>query len=347
MGLLASTFLAIILSSLLSPSPFENFPIKSTAMAVYTPVSETQLAPLLDSLNLGQAKELTPIKGGIENTNYFLTTEKGQFVLTLFERLSFEQLPFYLNLMKHLALKGIKVPDPIVSPSGDIVFSLNEKPAAIVSRLKGKSELNPGTMHCQMVGSMLARTHLAAQDFKYEQPNLRGLDWWTKTAPQVLPHLDSARQEFLISELAFQHHAASLSAYKALPKGPVHADLFRDNVMFEQTELSGFFDFYFAGIDTWVYDLAVCLNDWCIDLQTGQWNTELLHSFLSAYQKERPLERCERQMLNPMLRAAAFRFWLSRLWDFYLPRKASLLQPHDPTHFERILRERVLSHLSL
>jgi homoserine kinase type II len=117
--------------------------------------------------------------------------------------------------------------------------------------------------------------------------------------------------------------------------------------MFEGDELSGFFDFYFAGTDHWLFDLAVCLNDWCIELQTGKWRTELLLAFLSAYEKVRPLEPSERRMLNPMLRAAAFRFWLSRLWDFYLPRQATLLQPHDPVHFERVLRERALNPVSL
>jgi homoserine kinase type II len=316
-------------------------------MAVYTTVSEAQLAPLLVSLNLGQAQELTPIKGGIENTNYFLTTEKGQFVLTLFERLGFEQLPFYLNLMKHLALKGIKVPDPVLSTSGDIVFLLNEKPAAIVSRLKGQSELSPGTLHCQMVGAMLARTHLAGQDFQYEQLNLRGLDWWTKTTPQVLPHLDKERQEFLISELAFQQHAVTLSAYKALPKGPVHADLFRDNVMFEDSELSGFFDFYFAGVDRWLFDLGVCINDWCVDLDSGVLERVRFEAMLHAYQQVRPLSAAERAMFNPMLRAAALRFWISRLWDFHLPREASLLQPHDPAHFERVLEQRLYDPVTL
>jgi len=316
-------------------------------MAVYTPVTEAQLAPLLDYLNLGSALELKAIKGGIENTNYFLTIPEGEYVLTLFERLTSEQLPFYLNLMKHLAHKGIKVPLPLTSSRNEIVFQINDKPAAIVSKLEGQSELSPNIKHCELVGSMLAQMHLAGKDFEFEQPNLRGLRWWNETTPQVLPHINEHQQDFLKSELAFQNHIATLSAYAALPVGPVHADLFRDNVMFKDSELTGFFDFYFAGIDHWVYDLAICLNDWCINHESGQWHIELFHAFFDAYQKVRPLENCERKMLNPMLRAAAFRFWLSRLWDFHLPREASLLQPHDPNHFERVLLERASSPVSL
>jgi len=316
-------------------------------MAVYTQVSESQTQPLLEALGLGVLQALNAIKGGIENTNYFLNTTRGEFVLTLFERLSKEQLPFYLHLMKHLAHKGIAVPEPLTSHNGNIVFTLNDKPTAVVTKLSGQSELNPTSKHCEMVGSMLARMHLAGKDFSLEQPNLRGLPWWNETVPQVLPHLSSVQSDFIISELAFQNHLSTLSVYASLPRGPIHADLFRDNVMFDGSELTGFFDFYFAGVDTWIFDLSVCLNDWCINMDTGEWRQDLLNSFLNAYQSVRPLERSERALLNSMLRAAAFRFWLSRLWDFYLPRKASLLQPHDPSHFERVLFQRVNAPLSL
>jgi homoserine kinase type II len=169
---------------------------------------------------------------------------------------------------------------PLTSSRDEIVFQINDKPAAIVSKLEGQSELSPNTKHCELVGSMLAQMHLAGKDFLFEQPNLRGLRWWNETTPLVLPHINERQQEFLKSELAFQNHIATLSAYAALPVGPVHADLFRDNVMFKDSELTGFFDFYFAGIDHWVYDLAICLNDWCIDHDSGQWHKELFHAFL-------------------------------------------------------------------
>jgi homoserine kinase type II len=315
-------------------------------MAVFTEVSESQATELLQSLNLGKLTGLRGIQGGIENTNYFATTDKGEYVLTLFERLNFEQLPFYLHLMKHLAERGIPVPDPAPNRDGDILHTLNGKPAAVVNKLEGKSQLAPMNAHCAGVGGMLARMHLAGADYRRSQPNLRGLPWWNETVPVVLPYLTLDQAALIRSELAFQNHTATSSAYAALPRGPVHADLFRDNVMFNGEHLTGFFDFYFAGVDTWLFDLAVCLNDWCIDLSSGQHEAERAKAMIDAYQQVRPLSSAERQMLPAMMRAGALRFWISRLWDFHLPREASMLMPHDPSHFERIVRER-LAHAIL
>ncbi|HSV44845.1 MAG TPA: homoserine kinase [Ramlibacter sp.] len=318
-------------------------------MAVFTEVSEDQARALAQSLGLGELQALRGIQGGIENTNYFLTTSAGEWVLTLFERLTHAQLPFYLHLMKHLAQHGIPVPDPQTAPAdpkgraggGEILHTVCGKPAAVVNRLQGHSELAPTATHCAAVGQMLARMHLAARDFGMSQPNLRGLPWWNETVPLVLPHLDAAQSLLLRSELAFQNHVAAGSVFAALPRGPIHADLFRDNVMFHEGRLTGFFDFYFAGVDSWLFDIAVCLNDWCIDLETGAPDAARSRAFLDAYGAARPLGAAERQLLPAMLRAAALRFWISRLWDFYLPREASLLKPHDPTHFERVLRQRL------
>jgi homoserine kinase type II len=290
---------------------------------------------------LGELVSLQGISGGIENTNYFASTASGDYVLTLFERLNHAQLPFYLQLMKHLAGQGIKVPMPQADLQGSILFTMCDKPAAVVERLQGNSELNPSAAHCQAVGDMLARMHLAGASFDLAQPNLRGLPWWNETAPIVLPYLTPEQTALLASELAFQNHVAASSAYRALPCGPVHADLFRNNVMFEGDALSGFFDFYFAGVDNWLFDIAVALNDWCIDLDTGAFDAPRLAAMLDAYQAVRPLQAAERQLLNPMLRAAALRFWISRLWDFHLPREASMLQAHDPNHFERVLQQRI------
>jgi homoserine kinase type II len=194
---------------------------------------------------------------------------------------------------------------------------------------------------------MLARMHLAGEDYNRSQPNLRGLVWWNETAPVVLPFLNEAQASLLQSELAYQNHIAQGAAYQALPKGPIHADLFRDNVMFQDDALTGFFDFYFAGVDAWLFDLSVCLNDWCIDLNSGQHLPERAQAMLDAYQSVRPLRPAERQLLPAMLRAGALRFWISRLWDFHLPRDAAMLKPHDPTHFERVLRARSNSPLKL
>jgi homoserine kinase type II len=314
-------------------------------MAVFTEVSQDEAGALLRALKLGELRALRGIQGGIENTNYFVTAEQDgtthEYVLTLFERLGFAQLPFYLHLMKHLAQHGIPVPDPAADRNGDILHTVCGKPAALVDRLPGHSELAPTPAHCAQVGAMLARMHLAARDYNRQQPNLRGLPWWNETVPVVLPYLQPAQAALLQSELAFQNHVASGSAYAALPRGPIHADLFRDNVMFEDGRLTGFFDFYFAGVDTWLFDIAVCLNDWAIDLATGRHDAERARAFVDAYCGVRPLAAAERQIFPAMLRAGALRFWISRLWDFHLPREAALLKPHDPGHFERVLRERV------
>jgi homoserine kinase type II len=310
-------------------------------MAVFTEVSDEQARELLHRLQLGDLVALRGIEGGIENTNYFLTSERGEFVLTLFERLTAQQLPFYLHLMKHLAHGGIPVPDPCADASGDILHTVCGKPAAVVNKLRGKSQLAPQAVHCAAVGGMLARMHLAGRDFERRQPNLRGLPWWNDTVPLVLPHIGAQQAALLRAELAYQNHVAAGAAYAALPRGPVHADLFRDNVMFDGEELTGFFDFYFAGVDTFLFDLAVCLNDWCIDLLTGQHDPDRATQMLQAYQAVRPLTAAERELLPAMLRAGALRFWISRLWDFYLPREASMLKPHDPTHFERVLQGRI------
>jgi homoserine kinase type II len=194
---------------------------------------------------------------------------------------------------------------------------------------------------------MLARMHLAGEDYNRSQPNLRGLAWWNDTTPVIRPYLNEEQDRLLQSELAFQNHIAKSAAYQALPKGPVHADLFRDNAMFEGEKLTGFFDFYFAGNDAWLFDLSVSMNDWCIDLNSGEHAPDRALAMLNAYQEVRPLRPAERQLMPAMLRAGALRFWISRLWDFYLPRDAAMLKPHDPTHFERVLRARLTSPFKL
>jgi homoserine kinase type II len=320
-------------------------------MAVYTPVTLAQAKPLIQKLGLGHVVALKACSGGIENTNYFVTTElngqQQEHVLTLFERLSAEQLPFYLQLMGHLAHKGIPVPNPVADAKGQVLHKLKDKPAALVNKLSGKNQMQPQPVHCAAVGAMLARMHLAGQDYPAQQPNLRGIDWWRETVPVVMPFLATAQVDLLRSEMAYQEHIAVQPAYLGLPRGPIHADLFRDNVMFDGDALTGFFDFYFAGVDTWLFDLAVCLNDWCINHDQGTHHPEQAAAMMDAYQSIRPLTGNERTMLPAMLRAAALRFWISRLWDFYLPREASVLKAHDPAHFERVLHHRAVQPFSL
>ena len=306
-------------------------------MAVYTPITAQQAQTLLDDLALGQLIRLQGIQGGIENTNYFVDSERGSFVLTLFERLTHAQLPFYLALMRHLAEKGVAVPAPHANAAGQILHTVAGKPAALVDKLAGASQLKPQAVHCAAIGRALAQLHVAGADFPLQQPNLRGLQWIAQTVPVVQPYLNPEQTQLMQSELSAQQTLAASSAYASLPRGAVHADLFRDNALFVGEQLSGIFDFYFAGTDTYAFDMAVCLNDWCIDLSTGQDDAQRAAAFVQAYEAVRPLTAAERELLPALRRLGALRFWTSRLWDFYLPREAEVLQAHDPKHFERVL----------
>jgi homoserine kinase type II len=314
-------------------------------MAVYTVVTEEDARALLHRLGLGGLAGLQGISAGIENTNYFVDSESGRYVLTVFERLRADQLPYYLYLMKHLAGHGIPVPDPQADESGELLFSMRGKPAALLTRLPGSHRLAPDLHHAQQVGALLARLHLAGQQFTLEQPHLRGLAWWCETVPVVQPHVDAGRAALLDEELAYQQAVADSPVGRGLPRGPIHADLFRDNALFNgvpgQETLTGVLDFFFAGTDALLFDIAVCLNDWCTDLDSGRLDELRAQAFVAAYDGERHLTAAELMLMPAMLRAAAFRFWLSRLWDLALPRDAVVLAAHDPAHFERVLRERI------
>ncbi|MBU3725359.1 MAG: homoserine kinase [Burkholderiaceae bacterium] len=316
-------------------------------MAVFTPVSEGSLQVLLNRFDLGQLVGFEGIASGIENTNYFVDTTSGRFVLTLFEKLTAEQLPFYLGLMRHLADRGVACPRPMADRSGSILHTCEAKPASLATRLKGQWQPDPTPAHCRILGAAIAASHLAVMDYQGSQPNLRGLSWWQQTVPQILPFLNSDQANLLKNELKAQTDFMATAAAKHLPRGAVHADIFRDNVLFEETaagpELGGFIDFYFAGVDHFVFDLAVAVNDWCIthDAQDrGELLTEHRDALLSGYESIRPLSDVERDAWPMMLRAAAYRFWVSRLYDWYLPRNATMLTPKDPGHFERLLRTR-------
>ena len=303
-------------------------------MSVFTPVSEADLAQWLRNYSLGALKVSEPIEAGIENTNYFVTTTQGRYVLTLFERLPAEELPFYLQLMAHLARHGIPCPAPIADLSDRYLGVLNGKPAALVTRLPGRSLQDPHPAHCAELGALLARMHLAGRSYSAFLENPRGPRWWRLAARDVAPFLDDAKRKLLEAELAFQ----SEQRFPDLPRGPVHADLFRDNTLWEDGRISGVVDFYFAGVDCFLYDVAVCANDWCLDGAGLQ--AERLRAFLGAYNAVRPFTAHERAAWLAMLRAAALRFWLSRLYDLYLPRPGMLVHAHDPEHFRRILEAR-------
>lgn len=313
-------------------------------MAVYSPVSEQQLHDFLAAYPVGQLLEFRGIDSGIENTNYFVQTSSGHYVLTLFERLSAAQLPFYLNLMHHLASVGIPCPMPIASKLGQTLSILNGKPAALVSRLPGEAQMHPNPAHCNQLGGVLAQMHLASRSFTQTQPNLRGLTWWRNTAPKIAPLIPRRSAALLQDELAVQTTFASSASYARLPSTAIHADLFRDNVLFTRSdhslEVGGIIDFYFAGTDTWIFDLGVTVNDWCTNDHDGSFDMERLAALLGAYQAVRPLSKDEQLAWPYALRGAAFRFWVSRLDDSVSPRPAQMLTPKDPLQFERILTAR-------
>jgi homoserine kinase type II len=306
-------------------------------MAVFTSVSEAELTAWLADYSLGQLLELQPISAGIENTNYFVTTSNGRFVLTLFEKLTADELPFYLNLMAHLARHGIPCPSPVANRRNQFLGTLNGKPACIATRLSGKSTTAPNLEQCAAIGAMLAQMHIAGQSFSQVMPDPRGAAWRAATAPKVRPFLDAEQAALLDGEVAL--HAQNASA--GLPQGVIHADLFRDNVLLEDSRVGGLIDFYFACSDALLYDVAITVNDWCLRHAEGLLDEGRTRAFLQAYHAVRPLSEAERTAWPRMLRLAALRFWLSRLYDLHLPREGELVNAHDPRHFERVLRNHI------
>ena len=305
-------------------------------MSVYTQVADAELAVWLRNYSVGALESCEPIQAGIENTNYFVTTTQGRYVLTLFERLPAEELPFYLDLMAHLARHGIPCPAPIADLSDQYLQRLKGKPAALVTRLRGRSLERPDTSHCAELGALLARMHLAARSYGGYLENPRGPKWWRSAAREVGGFLTKSQLDLLESELAFQAE----HRFPDLARGPVHADLFRDNALFESGRVSGVIDFYFAGVDCLLYDVAVCANDWCL-APSFELDEARTAAMLRAYEAVRPFTPLEREAWQSMLRAAALRFWLSRLHDFHLPRPGMLVHAHDPEHFRKLLERRV------
>ncbi len=315
-------------------------------MAVFTALSRAEVSAFLSQFSLGTLVELEGIHTGIENTNYFVTTDRGRYVLTVFERLTAKQLPFYLQLMRHLSGKGLPVPEPQPTQSGKLLAELKGKPAALVTRLPGKATTEPTSAQCASVGEFLARMHLSGLDFAPFQPHLRGIGWWKSAVPKLEPHVPHDVMQTLAEELILQDSFFRSARFEKLPSGPIHADLFRDNVLLvregESDRIGGVIDFYFAGCSIWLFDLAITINDWCIDMATGEFDPPRAHALLNAYNTVRPLSEDEHECWRTSLRAAALRFWISRLYDYYLPRPAHLLTPHDPAHFERILKRRTV-----
>lgn len=314
-------------------------------MAVFTELTVDEVKSALLNFDLGDLVELKPIAGGIENTNYFLDTTAGRWVLTVFERLTPEQLPFYLQLCAHLKSHRCAVAAPVANKSGKLFDFIHGKPYAIANRLVGEGIDEVNVAECASMGAILAQMHIAALDFELYQPNLRGFGWIKETAPKIAPYVPNELYAKLADEVAYQETVYNSRAYSELTVTACHCDLFRNNTLIADHDtpnahVAGVFDFYFAGCSPWLFDLAVAVNDWCIDLTTLKLDEEKTAAFLDHYNGVRPLTENEHALWRDMLRAAALRFWTSRLYDFYLPRKASLLKPHDPTHFEKVLQDR-------
>lgn len=311
-------------------------------MSVFTPVTPDELTRWLQDYSVGTLLDLKGIAAGIENTNYFVTTTHGRYVLTLFEKLSREELPFYIHLMAHLSQHGIPCPAPIANRDNHYLGTLNGKPAALVTRLQGASIMAPDAAHCAAIGGMLGDMHVAGQSYPRRLDNPRGARWWAATTPEVLPFLPPPEAALLEQELAFQ--LAQQPSRAPLPAGVVHADLFRDNCLFDDeggmARVGGIIDFYFAGHDALLFDLAVTVNDWC-SLDSGALDPDRAGALIDAYFQTRPLTDDERRAWPAMLRAAALRFWLSRLYDFHLPRAGEMVHRHDPTRFRDILQHRI------
>lgn len=305
-------------------------------MAVFTRVTEAELAAWLSDYSLGSLLELQGIASGIENTNYFVTTSNGRFVLTLFEKLTSGELPFYLNLMSHLARHGIPCPSPVADRHNRFLGELNGKPACIVSRLSGESVTRADAAQCAAVGAVLGQLHCAAKSFAETMPNARAAAWRARTAQQVKSFLSPQDAALLDSEVAF--HAQHTLA--ALPQGLIHADLFRDNVLFDGARVGGLVDFYFACNDSLLYDVAITVNDWCMDVD-GMLDEARTRALLRAYHAVRPFQPAEHSAWPIALRAAALRFWLSRLFNLHLPREGELVHVRDPEQFKRILQQHI------
>ncbi len=302
-------------------------------MSVYTKIEPQELKEFLNHYNLGDLIEYNGINAGIENTNYFVTTSSGEFVLTLFEGLTAEELPYFLKLMAYIAEHNIPSAHPIADNNGEYLRQLKGKPAALVERLSGTDVKQPNIIQCQEIGKALANLHLISPDFPHNRPNGRGPHWWKITAERVLPLMTTADAELLEAELEFQHNYQLVN----LPTGVIHADLFRDNALFEGNKLSGIIDFYYACNDILIYDLAVTVNDWCVQ-SDGSLDTKRVNALLESYIKQRPLSDLELETWSTMLRAAALRFWLSRLQDLHFPRPGEITHIKNPDVFRNILQ---------
>ncbi|WP_153770877.1 homoserine kinase [Labrenzia sp. CE80] len=306
-------------------------------MAVYTDVADEELAAFIATYNIGALLSCKGIAEGVENSNFLLHTEAGYFILTLYEkRVDPNDLPFFLNLIQHLAAKEISCPTPVANKVGELLGTLAGRPAAIVTFLEGMWVKRPRPEHCAELGAGMAALHLAGADFAMVRPNALTVGDWRPLFEQCDSNSDRV-QAGLSAEIEKELAHLENRWPKELPTGVIHADLFPDNVFFLGDELSGLIDFYFACTDAFAYDVAICLNAWCFE-QDGAFNVTKARALLNGYTKVRPLSEPEYEALPLLARGSALRFLLTRLYDWLSVPEGALVTPKDPLEYLKKLR---------
>ena len=301
-------------------------------MSVYTPIGMEDARAILRDYAIGAPEELVGIAEGIENTNYFLTTAQGRYVLTIFERIRREDLGYFLALMEHLAARGIPCPRPVPRRDGTPLFSWQGKAGCIVTRLPGRTHARLSEAMLEQAGALLARMHLAARDFPLHRKDTQGLDWMRATGKRLADWVQARFGKAAAGLLADEMRAQEGFSTANLPAGAVHGDLFADNLLFEDGHLSGVIDLYYAHDDAWAYDLAIAANAlaWAPEADACMRRVQAL---LAGYESVRRLEDAERDAWPMLLRRAALRFWISRLADMQAPREGEMTTIKDPEEF--------------
>lgn len=305
-------------------------------MSVFTPVSEAEARALLEHYTLGELEKLEGIAQGVENTNYFLTTTTGEYVLTLFEHIPRGDLPFYVGLMDHLARHGVVCPLPMKRDDGEMLAQVAGKPAVVVSRLRGAPRQGPSAEDCHAAGRILGDIHVAGVEYDASLENPRGRAWRQGFARQVAPLLTREENALIESENAYQAGIED----EALPTGIIHGDYFHDNVLWDEEGAGGVIDFYFACDDALLYDVAIGVNDWCVNADATL-DHERAHAFVEGYREHRPLEPGEAALWPAMLRRAALRTWLGRLGYNHFPRESQLTIDKDHAFSRRLLEHHI------
>ncbi len=306
-------------------------------MAVYTEVDDEELEAFVASYDIGTLVSAKGIAEGVENSNYLVQTTRGPWILTLYEkRVAKADLPFFMNLMEHCAARGIDCPLPIHDRSGQVIREIAGRPAVIVSFLQGMSPRRVALEHCAPLGMALAKLHVAVSDFTMSRENSLSVEGWHKLVAGARPRADEV-QPGLGDEIACELDFLEPRWPRRLPAGVIHADLFPNNVFFLGDRLSGLIDFYFACNDFLAYDVAICLNAWCFESDLS-FNATKAMRLVGGYRQIRALSAPEIDALPLLARGAAFRFLLTRLYDWQHTPTGALVKPLDPIEYLRKLR---------